>query len=313
MTRYVRDPDGAVHAFDDEATPEQIDQEMTNRWNAKKTAPQPAQIPGSKPGGMQPLEGAPDMTMVPLGEEAERAKRMALIGGLMGNRALATAGTNLYEHDPTYQARSEAAKGAGKASIDLANRRAAGTRVMPGIDALRQMVAGASEDDWQQAAGPYNTTPQPAANTVPISREAWRAPDMTPTQARANYGPSAGDPDYLRQWNLQNDLEHLVGALTEQYITAMGKGAIANSDAKMGLFKDLMNRLRYSPDRKGAMRILDTADNASRNTFSLDPALSEGQSGSKTHPIAVKGLDDAKLYRSGTHVMTPDGRVMVAP
>ncbi len=311
MTQYVKDSTGQLHPFDDNATDDQIRQELTQKLQSKPEPQPPARLPGATPGGMQPLEGAPDLRMVPIAPEAERYRRMGIVGAINNNRTMGTVGTDLYKHDPSYLQNAEAAKGAGKAAIELAQRQAAGTRVVPGIGALRKMVAEATDEDWSKAAGPYNNVPQPAANTVPFSREAWRAPDMTPTQARANYGWNANDPDALRQWNLQNDLEHLGGALTEQYITAMGKGAIANSDAKMNLFKDLMGRLRYSTDRKSAMRILDTAEDATHNTFSLDDSITPGRSAQ--HPMRVRTPEEAKMFRAGTWIMTPDGRLGRVP
>lgn len=311
MSQFVTARDGTVHTFPDDAPDDQIRAKLDAYYAARAAQPvNPPGPPGSTPGGMQPVEGAPDMKLVPSTPDANYYQQMMLVGGMQGNRAMESAGSTLYKTEPSTLAREEAGKGAGKSAVELAQRQAAGNRVMPGIGALRKMILEASDDDWKQAAGPYNSTPAPASNTVPMSRESWRAPDMTPTQARASYGYSYDNPAYQRQWRVQNDLVHLKGALTEQYITAMGKAAIANSDAKMKVFEDLMDRMRFAPHRKAAMGILDTAEDASHNTFSLNPKLSRA-AGSEVNPIHIRSPEDVKLFRVGTHFVLPDGTIGV--
>lgn len=311
MTRYVRDPDGEVHAFDDGMQPDQIEAEMKSRWNTKLNPAQPAQIPGATPGGMQPVEGAPDLRMVPLSEEAERFKRMGVFGGLTGNRALATVGTNLYEHDPTQISRATAAKGQGPA-VELAKRQAGGKRIIPGVEALRRMIEETDDETWGMAAGPKNAQVMRPEIEFPMHPTAWKAPEMTPTQARRIWGFGMGignDPESesnKRAWKLQNDLKHLTGALAEQYIGAVPGGAGAvNSDAKLRVFVDMLEKAIYANDRHGAHDILDTAEDASRNVFALDP-----RQGSYANPVSVTDPTSAAQLRRGTWIKTPDGRIL---
>ena len=310
MTRYLRDPDGEVHAFEDSVPPEQINQEMMSRWKTKKEAPAPAPIPGSTPGGMQPVEGAPDLRMVPLSPEAEQFKRMGVVGGYLNNRALATAGTNLYEHDPTQISRATAAKGTGPAA-ELAKRQAGGQRIIPGIEALRRMIEETDEPTWSLAAGPYNAQVMRPEVEFPMHPTAWKAPEMTPVQARRIWGvPLVGnDPNSeanQKAWKKHNDLDHLVNALAEQYIGAVPGGAGAvNSDAKLKVFVDTIKRIMFANDTQGAHDVLDTAEDASRNVFALGPRL-----GSYANPVPASDPASVAHLRKGTWIKTPDGRVL---
>lgn len=299
--QVIQDPAGGVHRFPAEWTPPQIHAEMLQRWNdAHPKVPmqpgQSAQPPGTRPGGFQPQPTAPAASMAPLDAEAERAKRIMLLKTMQGDRSGVTGATNLLHSNPTYAHQQEQAKKMGDLAAEQATRQSAGEAILPGVDALRYMVKQAQPEDWSAAAGAYNTTKQKPAIEVPFSPGAWMAPEMTPTQARASYGWNPQDPANQRAWKLQNNLEHLTGALTDQYVAAAGKG-IAGSDARMEVFRDLMKAASRAPDQKAAHEILDTAENSIRDMFRLPARIHKG----------------TPEQEQAQYDMLPPGREYVAP
>ncbi len=227
--QVIQDPAGGIHRFPAEWAPAQIHEEMTQRWNdahrgAQLVPGQSTQPPGTRPGGFQPQTTAPEASMAPLSPEAERAKRIMMLKTMQGDRAGVMGATNLLHSEPTYVHQQEQSKKLGDLAAEQAVRQSAGKAILPGVDALRYMIDQASKEDWANAAGAYNTTKMPARSEVPLSWGAWNAPEMTPTQARASFGYSWDNPANQRACNLQNNLEHLIGALTDQYVSAAGKG-----------------------------------------------------------------------------------------
>lgn len=303
----IRDPDGGTHRFAAGTPTETINSEMERRWaeRGQPTTPQaqplttPGQMPpGTRAGNMQPQPSAPPTSMVPLSADAERAQRIMLMGAVGGDRAGVTGGYDLLKTDPTFIAREHQAKKMGDLAAEQASRQSAGEAILPGVDALRYMIKQATDDDWKGAAGPYNTTKMPPRSEVPMSWGSWNAPEMTPTQARASFGYYANDPAYQKQWALQNNLEHLTGALTDQYVAAAGKG-IAGSDARMELFRDLMRAAAKAPSREKAHEILDTAENSIRDMFRL--------------PARVRNDEEFKMLPSGREFVGPDGQLRRKP
>lgn len=301
--QVIQDPSGGIHRFPADYSPAQIHEQMLQRWNDAhpKVPMQPGQSPqppGTKPGGFQPQTTAPDASMAPLDAEAERAKRIMLLKTMQGDRAGVTGAQGLLHSNPTYVHQQEQAKKMGDLAAEQATRQGAGKAILPGIDALRHMVTKAAPEDWAGAAGAYNMTKQKPAIEVPLSPSAWMAPEMTPTQARASYGYYSADPAYQRQWELQNNIEHLTGALTDQYVSAAGKG-IAGSDARMELFRDLMKAAARAPTQKAAHEILDTAENSIRDMFRL--------------PARIRNDEEYERLPSGREFEGPDGKMRKKP
>lgn len=301
--RVIQDPAGGVHRFPDGMSTDQIHDEMTRRWNeahppvSMPTNPSP-QPGGTKPGAFQPQPTAPPASMAPLDEEAEQAKMLLRLKSMRGDRAGVMGASNLLHSNPTYVHQQEQAKKMGDLAAEQASRQSSGEAILPGVDALRYMVKQAAPQDWQAAAGAYNTTKGPARAEVPLSWGAWNAPDMTPTQARASYGYWRDDPANQRAWALQNNLEHLTGALTDQYVSAAGKG-IAGSDQRMELFRDLMRAAMRAPTQEKAHEILDTAENSIRDMFRL--------------PAKVRNDAEFSRLPSGREFIGPDGQMRKKP
>lgn len=299
-TRTIQDPAGGVHQFPADMPAGQIHEEMQRRWTE---AHPPASMPvnptpqpgGSQPGRFQPQTTAPAPSMAPLDDEAEQAKAMLRLKTMRGDRAGVMGAQNLLHSNPTYVHQQEQAKKMGDLAAEQATRQGAGEAILPGVDALRHMINEAPPADWAGAAGAYNTTKQPARAEVPMSWGAWNAPEMTPTQARAAFGYYWDDPNYQRQFKLQNEMDHLIGALTDQYVSAAGKG-IAGSDARMELFRDLMGAVKRAPTQKDAHRILDTAENSIRSMFRL--------------PARIRSEDEYKALSKGQQYIHPtDGTI----
>ncbi len=276
----IQDPSGGLHQFPRSMPDDQIHAEMTKRWNAARQPAQmplapPTQLPGTRPGGVQPQSTAPEASMLPLGDDAERYTRMLQLKAMQGDRAGVQGASALLHADPSYVHRQEQAKKTGDIAAEQVSRQGAGEAILPGVDALRYMVSQATPEDWSAAAGPYNSTKQKPFIEVPFSPSAWWAPEMTPTQARASYGVNPQNPAYQRAYALQNNLEHLTGALTDQYVAAAGKG-LAGSDARMELFRDLMRAASRAPTKEKAHEILNTAENSIRDMFRLPARIHRG-------------------------------------
>lgn len=306
MTITIKGPDGRVHSFEDSTPPEAIHAEMQKNYPSPGL-PQPGQ---RTPAAGAVMPGSQTFPQYHTDTDWENVLAAKIIGG---PRAAATA----LEQAPGLVHQREYAKKIADNQANLEERQRAGLDILPGIDALRDMVAKAKDEDWKYAAGPYNAQKQPASNEVWLSPSAWRAPEMTPTQARASYGWGANNQEYQRQWKLQNDMEHLVGALTDQYVASAGKVA-AGSDARMELFKDLMKRMMFAPTKEDAMHILETAEASARNTFHLphkqpDTKTKGPPGASRENPLAVKTPTDARRYPSGTWIRLPDGEIGRVP
>jgi len=303
----VKGLDGQIHELPDGSTEDDV---MRYFGQPNQGMPQPGQ---RTPTAGAVMPGSQTFPKYHNDTDWENVLAAKIIGG---PRAAATA----LEQAPGLVGQREYAKKIAGNQANLEERQRAGLDILPGIDALRDMVQKAKDEDWKYAAGPYNAQKQPASNEVWLSPSAWRAPEMTPTQARASYGWNSNNPEYQRQWKLQNDMEHLVGALTDQYVASAGKVA-AGSDARMELFKDLMKRMMFAPTKEDAMHILETAEASARNTFHLPARAKEsakGESrqadpGSRDNPIDVKDPASARLYRSGTYIRLPDGSIGRVP
>lgn len=309
MAVEVEGPDGKVHAFPDGTPSDEIHQKMTGIYGNPKSGLPAAGTPTPTAGAVMP--GSQTVPGYMTSEDMENVMRAKLLGG---PRAAATA----LEQAPGLVYQREYGKKVAGNQAALEDRQRAGFDILPGIDQLRRMVREANDVDWKNAAGPYNAQKQPASNEVWLSPSAWRAPEMTPTQARASYGWSAGDKQNQDAWRLQNEMEHLIGAVTDQYVAAVGKG-VAGSDARMELFKDLMRRMMTAPTRAEAEKILDTAEASARNTFHL-PTNPEGHKATQVppgaareNPLAVKTPADARRYPSGTWIRMPDGGIGRVP
>jgi hypothetical protein len=198
--------------------------------------------------------------------------------------------SQILNNAPAHKGAQTYQEGLGKNAAALDERKRAGSEVIPGINELRAMISSASDADWKTAMGPYNTSQQPPSAEVPFSLGAWRSDKMTPTQARAAFAPSDAN---AKAWNLQNQVNHLVNALTEQYVAAAGKGGINMSDARQKVFEETMGALRGATTRQEALKILGTAENTTRNVFGLpgnDMIAKGSPTGKEIPPEAIADL-----------------------
>lgn len=281
MPIIVEDPDGRPHEFADGTPDAVINAQMEQRWASRgqpkpQTGPQLSSTPGTMPPGtaasrLQPQEGAPDANMVPLSAEAEQAKRLMLSRAVRGDRAGVQGAYDLMKVDPTYQAREKQAQKMGENAADLAARQTAGTRIIPGIKSLVDMVQKVPDADWEKIGGAYNTVKMPPRAEVPLSIASWSAPEMTPTQARAAFGPFASNADYQRHWAMQNQMDHLIEALTEQNVGAGNKN-VGGSDARMELVKSLLHKALAAPNKEAARAVLEDAEHTTRSIYGLPQA-----------------------------------------
>lgn len=311
MPQYIKDPEGNLHTFEDNATSDQINAQMSTYWQKKQATPKvEPSIPGAKPGGMQPQEGAPDLSMVPLSDEAERYKRMSVVGGMMGNRALGMAGSNLYEHDPTYIARSAAAKGAGEQAATLAGKQGAGKRVYSAVDELEQKAKAWLDHvpkGFNGAIGPYNSNPayQRWTGTLPV------------------FGNDAA-------YDFHSIMNHDIHKLTALYREMPSSGKGSGSDAQDATFFEAMGAAQKAQSPEAFFAIMQSAKQLVRDKAGLPHAFDLRRAplhptdvvainkyagskpiteGSPYMPYRVKGPEDAAKLPPGSHYLTPDGQL----
>ena len=293
MPIYITDPDGQKHEFADGTSYAAINAEMDRRW-AERGQPKPPQgqplqqpgnlPPGTVPGRMQSQAGAPDASMVPLSEEAERAMALMRWKALQGDRGGVQGAYDLVQADTTYQTRKKQAEKMGEDAADTAAKQKVGTKILPGIARLRNMVEEITDKDWDAIGGAKNPVKMRPSAEVPYSPGAYFAPEMTPTQARAAYSWNPWHAaDYQRQWGHQNELTHLIDALTEQNVASGGKN-VGGSDSRMELLREVLMRAMMAPNKAEAQRILNSAEYTTRNIFGLPSA--EGVDGHQSSPHA---------------------------
>lgn len=294
----VLGPDGVPHGFQEGTTAAQINAYMQSHYGQQSLPGAGAQTPAA--GNVTPESTVPGYTT---DEDWDNIIASTILG--KNNRGVVQA----IQGTPGHQYRTEYAKKQADNAALLKERQRAGAELIPSVEALRQHISSVPDQDWDKAFGPYNAQKQPAFNEVPTNYKTFSAPEMTPVQARAAYGwgPFNDVTANTRRWNQQDTADHLVEATTEAQIASMMKGNIANSDARMELFKSLLHKTMLAGDRNTALDILDHAENIARHTFAL-PA----KPGSREAPYSIATPEQSqalaqKFPRGGVYYQTPEG------
>lgn len=251
MAQQIRDPQGEVHEFPDEMPPDQIHAAMTAKWTAKNTSrpgfpsAAPAQPPGTRPGGMQPQTNAPESSMAPLSEDAERYKRMMTLKTMQGDRAGVTGATNLLHSDPSYVHQQEQAKKMGTDAATLAAKQGAGTRVYSALNELEQKSRAwldHAPSAFNAATGEYYSNPYVQLGT------GW-----------ANQGGQA----------FHRLLSHDIAKLTALYREMPSSGRGSGSDAQDANFKEAMGEFVKAKTPEQYFAIMQSAKQLIRDKAGL--------------------------------------------
>lgn len=267
-------------------------------------SPQPLSGPGLMPPGtvatgMQTNPNAPDAGMVPLSADAQRQIALMKVQGLMGDRAGVQSSQDILNSDPTYLARVAQGKGMGKNASLIAAKQSAGSQIITGLDRLQDLINGADDSVIKGSMGPYNMSKVHPWTVAPLSPTAYFAPeDMTPPQAAQAYNPST---ENAKNWDFQNAMEHLVDALTEQFVGATGGAGNNMSDSRQKIFTDTMGRLRNATSKDEMLKIANTARQTIADTFYIPPHL----------PVLTP--EQARKAPPGTMFKTLDGRPARVP
>ncbi len=312
----IQDPSGGLHQFPRSMPDDQIHAEMTKRWNAARQPAQmpltpPVQPPGTRPGGMQPQSAAPDASMAPLSEDAERYMRMLQLKAMQGDRAGVMGAENLLKAEPTYVHRQEQAKKMGDDAATLAAKQGAGTRVYSAVDELEQKAQAWLEhlpSAFNAAIGPYNSDPrlQRWTGTLPV------------------IGNSAG-------YDFHTLMDHDIHKLTALYREMPSSGRGAGSDAQDANFMEAMGAARKAQTPEAFFAIMQSAKQLVRDKAGLphnfdlpraplhptDVAVINRYAtakpirpGSKYQPVPVKTPQEAEALKPGTYYLTPDHKMM---
>lgn len=277
MTIEITGPDGKVHTFADGTSPFQINAAMTARY----AAPQPAAAPqgpvlsesygqappGTYPGRMTPQQTAPDVSMVPLSEEAQRAMKALRYNQFRGDRAGVSAANDTLLRDPTYQARAAQAKKMGEDAASLQSKQAAGTRVLQAFNEMTRKVDAWREyapDLFNAATGPWNS------NETFQSATGW-----------TNRGAQ----------DLNTMLHHDIGRLVALYREMPSSGKGTGSDAQDANFQNAIGHWMKSPSPEGAMAILESAKNLIKDKGGLPYEFD-----TESRPLSVKDIAAINKY-----------------
>ncbi len=263
------------------------------------------EIPHSMPGGLQPNPDAPPAPIMPLSPAAAHLQDVGLFGGLGGNRALAGFAEQQFAKDPSVINRGEVAKDAAKQASDYAAKQSSGTQLISGIRALIDRTHSMPEETWARSFGPENSTVVPVKTVVGYYHPtAWSMPDMEQVKARALYYPTPENKAAFKNWN---EMHHLYEAATEGLLGTANKAA-AGSDARMEVFKDMIQRAGQSPDRAGAIRIAHDAEDRIRKNSFMGP-----RPGSAEAPLPVKTKADFANVGIGEYAQLPGGQIVQKP
>lgn len=255
--------------------------------------------PGTVPTGMQTNPRAPDVGMVPLSADAQQQIGLMKVQGLMGDRAGVQSSQDILNSDPTYLARVAQGKGMGKNATLVAAKQSAGSQIITGLDRLEDLINSADDPTIKGSMGPYNMSKVHPWTVAPLHPTAYFAPeDMTPPQAAQAYAPN---PTNAKNWDFQNTMEHLVDALTEQFVGATGGAGNNMSDNRQKIFTDTMGRMRNATNKEEMLKIANTARHAIADTFYIPPYL------------PVLSPDQARNSPPGTLFKTLDGRPARVP
>ncbi len=274
---------------------------------APKPAPKaiPPQLPHSIPGGAQPNPDAPPAAVMPLSPSAQHAQEMGLFGGLSGNRALATYGEAQFKDDPSVIARRKELEGLGQQAADRAAKQSSGTQMLGSIKNMIDRIHSIPEETWRKSMGPENTAVVPVKTVVGYYHPtAWSMPDMQPVKARYLYDQSPQNTEAFNTWN---NWKHLVDAATEGLLGTANK-ASAGSDARMDIFKEMIDRTTESTDRAKAIRIAHDAEDQIRKNSFLPP-----RPGSLDAPLPVKTKAEFSHIGVGQYAQLPNGDVIQKP
>jgi hypothetical protein len=175
--------------------------------------------------------------MVPLSEEAQRAKKMLKYNMFEGDRAGVTAANDALLRDESYQARAAQTKKMGEDAANLQAKQAAATRALQAFNEMKQKVNAWKDhapDLFNAATGPWN------------SNETFQK--MT---GFTNRGGQA----------LNTMLHHDIGRLVALYREMPSSGKGAGTDAQDANFKEAIGHWLAAPDPESAMAILQSAQN----------------------------------------------------
>lgn len=277
MPIEITGPDGKVHSFADGTTSEQINAAMSARYAAPAApaAPQgPAlgesygQMPaGTYPGRMTAQPTAPDASMVPLSDEAQKAIKALRYNQFKGDRAGVSAANDILLRDPTYQARAAQAKKMGEDAASLQAKQAAGARVLQAFNEMTRKVEAWREyapDLFNAATGPWNS------NETFQSATGW-----------ANRGAQ----------DLNTMLHHDIGRLVALYREMPSSGKGTGSDAQDANFQNAIGHWMKSPSPEGAMAILQSAKNLIKDKGGLPYEFD-----TEARPLDVKDIAAINKY-----------------
>jgi hypothetical protein len=207
------------------------------------------QPPGTVAAPMQPQENAPEPNLVPLSDEAERAKRLLFLKAMRGDRAGVAGMQDLLKAEPTYQAQQKFATGMGEQAAVLAGKQAAGTRVYSAVNELEQKARAwydHAPKAFNAATGPYNSnhTVQNFTGTLPM------------------IGNKGGYDFYTL-------MDHDIDKLTALYREMPSSGKSAGSDAQDATFKEAMGAARRASSPEAFFAIMQSAKQLVRDKAGL--------------------------------------------
>lgn len=265
----------------------------------------PPQLPHSVPGGLQPNADAPPAAILPLAPAAQHAQEMGLFGGLSGNRALATYGEAQFKDEPSVIARKTQAGKAGEYADEIARKQSSGTQMLSSIKAMTDRIHSIPEETWARSFGPDNTKVVPVKTVVGYYHPtAWSMPDMPAVEARYMYDKSPQNKETMDTWN---NWKHLVDAATEGMLGTASKTA-AGSDARMDIFKEMLDRTTNATDRANGIRIAHDAEDRIRKNSFLGP-----RPGSIESPLPVKTKAEFAHVGVGEYAQLPGGEIVQKP
>lgn len=216
-----------------------------------------AMPPGTQPHGM--AQGNVTANMVPLSANAERAIRMITLGGLKGDRAMVTAGTNILNADPTYEARKAQSTKMGSQAAEMAERQRAGQGVMSTFDHFKEAVKAMQEKE-----------PEAFNNAIGrINNNDWF---QTVRSSTLGFLPNT----YTRAADMHVRMNHLVDGLTTAFMTGAARTGMQMSDARMQKFTETMGEFRRASTPEQFNAILGDAEKIIKDIYSLSDAKQGG-------------------------------------
>lgn len=275
-------------------------------------------VPGTVAGN---INAQPDVvtSMIPLSDDAERAKSILLMQTMAGNRGGVAGAQDLLNSDPTYQAQKAQSTALGADAARRSEAKRTGLNIIKSYAQLQHSFDETPDDKLLGAIGPFNTNKiGPAGWGVGSLIRPANIDNMTPPEAAAahpynpytaSWAPGTGNAD---AWDTQNLFNHDVHGLTNAFMSGAGK-AVNVSDSRQEMFNSTMADFMKGTSRDSAAEVLAHAKNIIINDFGLTPEEADDAVKKeiqtirlqKARSMAIKAVPADALKFAGDHSDDP--------